>query len=132
MRNQSQIVDLMYGQYRSMLDCPNCSYHSIQFDPFLMCSLPITNSSAKRIQVTYLENNLRMQKVQVSFEKSWNWSMENLKDQLVKKLGLKTKNLIFYVATYATCEIIESSRPVNQVRSEYKYRTIFVRQLKPS
>ena len=40
-RNQSIVVDNMYGQYRSTLDCLVCHYRSIQFDPFLMCSLPI-------------------------------------------------------------------------------------------
>ena len=67
LRNQSEIVDLMYGQYRSMLDCPKCAYRSIQFDPFLMCSLPIINNSAKRIEITYLEDNVKAQKMQISF-----------------------------------------------------------------
>ena len=54
LRNQSEIVDLMYGQYRSIVDCPKCEYHSIQFDPFCMVSLPIINNSLKRIDITYL------------------------------------------------------------------------------
>ena len=49
MRNKSKIIETMYGQYRSVLDCPNCNYRSIQFDPFLMCSLPIVNNSTKKI-----------------------------------------------------------------------------------
>ena len=129
MRNQSEIVDLMYGQYRSMLDCPNCSYHSIQFDPFLMCSLPIINSSAKRLEINYIENNLSCHKIQVSFQKTWNWTMENVGNQLAKKLGTNGKKLIFYVATYATCQLIDPPRLANEVRSEYKYRSIFAREL---
>ena len=33
------------------------------------------------------------------------------------------------MASYATCEIIDESRSANEVRSEYKYRTIFIREL---
>lgn len=38
--------------------------------------------------------------------------------------------MIFYVATYATCELIDLTRSANEVRSEYKYRSIFVRELR--
>lgn len=86
MRNQSAVVDLMYGQYRSKLDCPDCGYKSVQFDPFMMCSLPIINSTQKRIEITYLENNLYMHKNQISFDKSWKWTMEDIEKQLKKKL----------------------------------------------
>jgi len=41
LRNQSIIIDLMYGQYKSMLSCPNCNNLSYTYDPFLMLSLPI-------------------------------------------------------------------------------------------
>lgn len=103
LRNQSEVVDLMYGQYRSMLDCPNCKNRSIQFDPFMMCSLPLVNNSLKHIEVTYLERNLVMKKTQISFDKSWRWTMGDLAKELCKKLNKSNSNLVFYVATYATC-----------------------------
>lgn len=40
-RNQSIIVDLMTGQYKSKVVCPVCSLESITFDPFTTVSLPI-------------------------------------------------------------------------------------------
>ena len=40
-RNQSRIQELMHGQYKSRLDCPDCKRISITFDPFMMLSLPI-------------------------------------------------------------------------------------------
>jgi hypothetical protein len=39
--------------------------------------------------------------------------------------------LVTYVASYASCDIIDQNRLANEVRSEYKYRTIFVRELEP-
>ncbi|XP_076938779.1 ubiquitin carboxyl-terminal hydrolase 8-like, partial [Bidens hawaiensis] len=40
-RNDSIVVDLCQGQYRSTLTCPVCTKHSVTFDPFLYLSLPL-------------------------------------------------------------------------------------------
>jgi len=42
-RNKSKIQELMHGQYKSTLDCPDCKRISITFDPYMMISLPIPN-----------------------------------------------------------------------------------------
>uniref|UniRef100_H3B5N1 ubiquitinyl hydrolase 1 n=1 Tax=Latimeria chalumnae TaxID=7897 RepID=H3B5N1_LATCH len=41
MRNDSFIVDLFQGQYKSKLHCPVCSKVSITFDPFLYLPVPL-------------------------------------------------------------------------------------------
>lgn len=40
-RNQSIVTDLMTGQYRSKVTCPDCNRESITFDPFITVTLPI-------------------------------------------------------------------------------------------
>ena len=40
-RNDSIIQDLMGGQFKTRVDCPNCGNVSITFDPYLSISLPI-------------------------------------------------------------------------------------------
>ncbi|CDW79869.1 ubiquitin carboxyl-terminal hydrolase family [Stylonychia lemnae] len=40
-RNQSIIVDLMHGQFKSTVRCPDCDKLSITFDPYMSISLPI-------------------------------------------------------------------------------------------
>jgi ubiquitin carboxyl-terminal hydrolase 4/11/15 len=40
-RNQSEIVDLFQGQFKSRLTCPVCNHSSITFDPFMYLSLPL-------------------------------------------------------------------------------------------
>jgi ubiquitin carboxyl-terminal hydrolase 4/11/15 len=40
-RNKSIIVDLMYGQLKSTVQCLTCNNISIIFDPFLTIPLPI-------------------------------------------------------------------------------------------
>ena len=103
----------MYGQYRSVVDCPNCEYRSIQFDPFCMCSLPIINSSAKKIELTFLDRHTRMHKLQICFETAWNWKMTDVLDDIRGKLGRPNARLLIYVASYASCEVIKASRLVN-------------------
>ena len=40
-RNQSIVVDLFQGQYRSTLTCPKCEAQSVKFDAFSALTLPI-------------------------------------------------------------------------------------------
>ena len=44
-RNQSIIVDLMYGQLKSTVRCTSCGNISITFDPYLTLPLPISRPS---------------------------------------------------------------------------------------
>lgn len=44
-RNRSIIVDLMYGQLKSTVNCLTCNNVSITFDPFLTLSLPIPKAA---------------------------------------------------------------------------------------
>ena len=70
-RNRSIIVDNLYGQYRSTLDCLKCSYRSIQFDPFLMCSLPIPlEESYKKIAIMLYKNIYHEDKIVMTFRPS--------------------------------------------------------------
>lgn len=41
LRNQSVIVDMMQGQYKSTLCCPKCNNISECYDPYMLLSLPI-------------------------------------------------------------------------------------------
>ena len=40
-RNQSIIVDLMHGLYKSTLQCPDCQKISVTFEPYMNITLPI-------------------------------------------------------------------------------------------
>lgn len=44
-RNQSIIVDLMYGQLKSTVRCLTCENISITFDPFITVPLPLRKVS---------------------------------------------------------------------------------------
>lgn len=56
-RNQSFIVDLMHGQYRSTLKCPKCNNVSFAFDPFSCLSLPIPLVNVRKMMVKYVPHS---------------------------------------------------------------------------
>ncbi|XP_076952933.1 ubiquitin carboxyl-terminal hydrolase 8-like [Bidens hawaiensis] len=53
-RNDSIVVDLCQGQYRSTLTCPVCTKHSVTFDPFLYLSLPLPLTTTRTMTLTVL------------------------------------------------------------------------------
>ncbi|GAV75105.1 UCH domain-containing protein/DUSP domain-containing protein [Cephalotus follicularis] len=51
-RNDSLIVDVCQGQYKSTLVCPDCGKISITFDPFMYLSLPLPSTATRTMTVT--------------------------------------------------------------------------------
>ncbi|KAI4326771.1 hypothetical protein L6164_019308 [Bauhinia variegata] len=51
-RNDSLIVDVCQGQYKSTLVCPVCGKISITFDPFMYLSLPLPSTVSRTMTVT--------------------------------------------------------------------------------
>ncbi|XP_014513603.1 ubiquitin carboxyl-terminal hydrolase 9 [Vigna radiata var. radiata] len=51
-RNDSLIVDVCQGQYKSTLVCPVCEKISITFDPFMYLSLPLPSTVSRTMVVT--------------------------------------------------------------------------------
>ncbi|XP_057965864.1 ubiquitin carboxyl-terminal hydrolase 5 isoform X2 [Malania oleifera] len=51
-RNDSIIVDVCQGQYKSTLVCPVCCKISVTFDPFMYLSLPLQSTITRTMTVT--------------------------------------------------------------------------------
>ncbi|KAL6272418.1 hypothetical protein ACE6H2_023110 [Prunus campanulata] len=50
--NDSIIVDVCQGQYKSTLVCPICNKVSVTFDPFMYLSLPLQSTTTRTMMVT--------------------------------------------------------------------------------
>lgn len=50
-RNDSIIVDVCQGQYKSTLICPDCSKVSVTFDPFMYLSLPLPIAVTRKMTI---------------------------------------------------------------------------------
>lgn len=79
-RNDSIIVDNMYGLYKSKLKCPICGKESITFDPYLMVNVSIPQSNMKNLEINYLENEVLwdVKSMNYSFEKTSKMTVEEL------------------------------------------------------
>ncbi|XP_076903003.1 ubiquitin carboxyl-terminal hydrolase 9-like [Bidens hawaiensis] len=51
-RNDSIVVDVCQGQYKSTLVCPDCNKVSITFDPFMYLSLPLPSTTTRSMTIT--------------------------------------------------------------------------------
>ena len=51
LRNDSEIIDLCFGQLRSHVICTNCGHESTTFDPYSSLSLPIPTNRIKFVSV---------------------------------------------------------------------------------
>lgn len=60
-RNNSIIVDVCQGQYRSTLVCPVCKKVSITFDPFMYLSLPLPSTSMRSMTLTVIKSGSDIQ-----------------------------------------------------------------------
>lgn len=56
-RNDSIIVDNMYGQLKSRVECPECSRVSITFDPYNNLSVPIPTDNQKTQIITWIPHD---------------------------------------------------------------------------
>lgn len=56
-RNDSIIVDICQGQYKSTLVCPVCNKVSVTFDPFMYLSLPLPSSTTRPMTVTIFRSD---------------------------------------------------------------------------
>jgi ubiquitin C-terminal hydrolase len=53
-RNESVILDLFHGQFKSKINCNQCDKISIVFDPFLMVQVPIPSVRYEKITAYYI------------------------------------------------------------------------------
>ncbi|XP_062872197.1 ubiquitin carboxyl-terminal hydrolase 19 [Trichomycterus rosablanca] len=95
MRNDSFIVDLFQGQYKSKLVCPTCSKVSITFDPFLYLPVPLPQKQ-KVLTVYYFAKEPHMKPVKflVSVSKE-NSSTAEVLESISRSVRVKPENLRF-------------------------------------
>ncbi|XP_050952088.1 ubiquitin carboxyl-terminal hydrolase 19 isoform X2 [Labeo rohita] len=93
MRNDSFIVDLFQGQYKSKLVCPVCSKVSITFDPFLYLPVPLPQKQ-KVLTVFYFAKDPHKKPVKflVSVSKE-NSSTTEVLESISRSVRNKPENL---------------------------------------
>lgn len=125
LRNQSVIVDLLQGQFKSTIICPeeNCSQISITFDPFMFLSLPFPTSNTCSITVRlvrYLERGSPENwsvPIIYGIECNKHGSILNLKQTLSNLTGIPLSRLViadvFYHRVFRT---LTNDRKLSEIR----------------
>ncbi|KAF8323520.1 uncharacterized protein EI90DRAFT_3076907 [Cantharellus anzutake] len=93
-RNDSAIVDLFQGQYKSTLVCPVCSKVSITFDPFMYLTLPLPVHKLWRHEVSFIPWDIQKPHISVRVEVPANSSIRALKQLLAKWFQTEADRLL--------------------------------------
>ncbi|EAR83728.2 ubiquitin carboxyl-terminal hydrolase (macronuclear) [Tetrahymena thermophila SB210] len=96
-RNDSVISDLMVGQFKSTLVCPdkNCGKISITFDPFLTLSVPIPRVTKEDVSFYIIFKDPRKTPYKIETQIRSDSSLGELKKQISDNLNIPCQSLIF-------------------------------------
>ena len=70
LREQSVVVDVFGGQFKSTVKCPECPRVSITFDPFTYLQLPLPGHDNRPVQVLFFPAHAQCVKLKVTVKKS--------------------------------------------------------------
>lgn len=137
-RNNSVITDLMHGQYKSKITCPDCGHVSITFDPFLTLTLPLPTKERKLITFFFLfsDNRTLPVKLEIWFRKR-NHFISNLKEQVIEELKhkklLTPKGFNFYFLSTSSLSKVTAGTPTNEVakKGKMKMGNLFAIEMDP-
>lgn len=120
-RNDSIIVDVCQGQYRSTLVCPLCRKSSIMFDPFMYVSLPLPSTSIRTMTLTVMTTDGSSQQVSVTVTVPKNGKLEDLNQALgsVCSIGVDESLLVAEVYSNKIIRYLEDpSDSLSLIRDE--------------
>ncbi|KAI5120377.1 hypothetical protein M0805_006899 [Coniferiporia weirii] len=93
-RNDSVIVDLFQGQYRSTLVCPECQKVSITFDPFMYLTLPLPVQKKWTHKIYYVPWDTNKPHTRVPIEVNRNASFRDVRQLLGRWMKAEPDNLL--------------------------------------
>jgi hypothetical protein len=126
-RNQSIIVDLFHGQYKSKIDCPSCGKTSITFDAFSNITLPIPKPTQKEITfyMIHANNTSIPLKLKINYDKMKPYTLKDLKIEIGCTLNKNPDNLVIIHHGYNEIELHVDTENTNDVRKKNKTKKIY-------
>lgn len=101
-RNDSIIVDVCQGQYRSTLVCPLCQKCSITFDPFMYLSLPLPSTSMRTMTLTVMATDGSSQQSPVTVTVPKNGKLEDLIQALSNACSIGVDEALLVAEIYGS------------------------------
>lgn len=124
-RNDSIIVDLFQGQYKSTLVCPECEKVSVTFDPFMYLSLPLPITKKWEGSVTYVPYDPTHPLVQVKLQLPKGSTIKQLREKVADLVGTQGGQLfvaeVFNSRFYKTFESSDAVEEIGDNDKIYVY-----------
>ncbi|KAK4785877.1 hypothetical protein SAY86_002566 [Trapa natans] len=99
-RNNSIIVDVCQGQYKSTLVCPLCKKVSVTFDPFMYLSLPLPSTMMRTMTLTVVSLDGRAKPSAYTITVPKNGKFEDLIQALSAACSLGIDETLLVVEVY--------------------------------
>ncbi|NXU60290.1 UBP4 hydrolase, partial [Horornis vulcanius] len=93
LRNDSIIVDIFHGLFKSTLVCPKCSKVSVTFDPFCYLTLPLPLRRDRLMEVTLVYADPQRRPVQYRVVVPMMGAISDLCESLSKLSGVPAENV---------------------------------------
>ncbi|XP_054243396.1 ubiquitin carboxyl-terminal hydrolase 4 isoform X2 [Indicator indicator] len=94
LRNDSIIVDIFHGLFKSTLVCPKCSKVSVTFDPFCYLTLPLPLRRDRLMEVTLIYADPQRRPVQYRVVVPMMGAVSDLCESLSKLSGVPAENMV--------------------------------------
>ncbi|CAL2265527.1 unnamed protein product [Prunus armeniaca] len=102
-RNDSIIVDVCQGQYKSTLVCPVCKKVSVTFDPFMYLSLPLPSTMMRTMTLTVVNTDGNSQPSQYTITVPKHGKFEDLIQGLSVACSLGVNETFLVAEIYNNC-----------------------------
>ncbi|EEF46545.1 Ubiquitin carboxyl-terminal hydrolase, putative [Ricinus communis] len=99
-RNDSIIVDICQGQYKSTLVCPICKKVSVTFDPFMYLSLPLPSTNIRTMTLTVVSTDGSSQPSSFTISVPKYGKCEDLTQALSKACSLGIDEMLLVAEVY--------------------------------
>ncbi|KAG0182754.1 CSN-associated deubiquitinating enzyme Ubp12 [Apophysomyces sp. BC1021] len=100
-RNDSIIVDLFQGQFKSRLECNTCGKVSVTFDPFMYLSLPIPIQKKSNVKIVFVpyDPSKRLQRLTVTVDR--NAAINHLRNEAAKLVNVDDPSTLLIVEIFS-------------------------------
>ncbi|KAJ2718688.1 hypothetical protein GGI07_005642 [Coemansia sp. Benny D115] len=119
-RNDSVIVDMFQGQFRSTLVCPECEKQSVTFDPFMFLTLPVPVQRQRSLTVIFVPKDTSILAVRMRVSVRSDATFEQLLALVAHLTGTQASSLVAcdIITMSRICSVYGKSDPVSDVSSD--------------
>ena len=129
-RNQSVIVDLMHGQYKSVLYCPNCKKYSVTFYPFSMIPLTLPPPKYEVIKFNYVPYDLEKSVVEGAIKIPKKATVDDMRGEIAKLLKVPKYGSTFILLSVNTFDRYLCREQKLKIINKYNSR-LYIQEINP-